>query len=175
MGVLVEDLLTLARMDEQRPIARDRVDVLSLAADAVHDARVLAPDRTIGLEVIDGPGTPEVLGDEVRLCQVLGNLVDNAPRHTPAGVRVTVRVCTEAGDALLEVADSGSGMAAEEAARAFEWFYRADASRTSTTGGSGLGLAIVQALVESHHGTVGDDTSRGRGATFRVRLPRARD
>lgn len=175
MGVLVEDLLTLARMDEQRPIARDRVDLLSLAADTVHDARVLAPDRTIGLEVIDGPGTPEVLGDEVRLRQVLGNLVDNALRHTPAGVPVTVRVGTEAGDALLEVSDSGPGMAAEEAARAFERFYRADASRTSTTGGSGLGLAIVQALVEAHHGTVGVDTSPGRGATFRVRVPRARD
>ncbi|GAA3516017.1 hypothetical protein GCM10022294_27860 [Dietzia aurantiaca] len=161
MGVLVEDLLTLARMDEQRPIARDRVDLLSLAADAVHDARVLAPDRTIGLEVIDGPGTPEVLGDEVRLCQVLGNLVDNALRHPPAGVPVTVRVGTEAGNALLEVADSGPGMAAEEAARALERFYRAGASRTSTTGGSGLGLAILQALVESHHGTVGDDTSPG--------------
>ncbi|GAA1741210.1 two-component system, OmpR family, sensor kinase [Dietzia kunjamensis subsp. schimae] len=175
MGVLVEDLLTLARMDEQRPIARDRVDLLALAADAVHDARVLAPDRTIGLEVIDGPGTPEVLGDEVRLRQVLGNLVDNALRHTPPGVPMTVRVGTEADVALLEVADAGPGMTADEAARVFERFYRADASRTSSTGGSGLGLAIARSLVEAHGGSVTVETAPGRGATFRVRLPRVRD
>ncbi|USX45234.1 sensor histidine kinase [Dietzia kunjamensis] len=175
MGVLVEDLLTLARMDEQRPIARDRVDLLALAADAVHDARVLAPDRTIGLEVIDGPGTPEVLGDEVRLRQVLGNLVDNALRHTPPGVSVTVRVGTEADVALLEVADAGPGMTADEAARVFERFFRADASRTSSTGGSGLGLAIARSLVEAHGGSVTVETAPGRGATFRVRLPRVRD
>ncbi|MVZ90004.1 HAMP domain-containing protein [Microbacter sp. ANSKLAB05] len=175
MGVLVEDLLTLARMDEQRPIARDRVDLLALAADAVHDARVLAPDRTTGLEVIDGPGTPEVLGDEVRLRQVLGNLVDNALRHTPAGVPVTVCVGTEADDALLEVADAGPGMTADEAARVFERFFRADASRTSSTGGSGLGLAIARSLVEAHGGSVTVETAPGRGATFRVRLPRVRD
>ncbi|OAH43511.1 ATP-binding protein [Dietzia cinnamea] len=174
MGVLVEDLLTLARMDEQRPIARDRVDLLALAADAVHDARVLAPDRTVGLEVIDGPGTPEVLGDEVRLRQVLGNLVDNALRHTPPGVPMTVRVGTEADDALLEVADAGPGMTADEAARAFERFFRADASRTSSTGGSGLGLAIARSLVEAHDGSVTVETAPGRGATFRVRLPRVR-
>ncbi|EFV90339.1 two-component histidine kinase PhoR [Dietzia cinnamea P4] len=175
MGVLVEDLLTLARMDEQRPIARDRVDLLALAADAVHDARVLAPDRTVGLEVIDGPGTPEVLGDEVRLRQVLGNLVDNALRHTPPGVPMTVRVGTEADDALLEVADAGPGMTADEAERAFERFFRADASRTSSTGGSGLGLAIARSLVEAHDGSVTVETAPGRGATFRVRLPRVRD
>ncbi|MGN0099848.1 MAG: sensor histidine kinase [Dietzia sp.] len=175
MGVLVEDLLTLARMDEQRPIARDRVDLLALAADAVHDARALAPDRAVGLEVIDGPGTPEVLGDDVRLRQVLGNLVDNAVRHTPAGVPVTVRVGTEGDDAVLEVADAGPGMTPEEAARAFERFYRADASRTSATGGSGLGLAIVRSLVEAHGGAVTVDTAPGRGATFHVRLPRVRD
>ncbi|MFJ6111333.1 ATP-binding protein [Dietzia maris] len=174
MGVLVEDLLTLARMDEQRPIARDRVDLLALAADAVHDARVLAPDRTVGLEVIDGPGTPEVLGDEVRLRQVLGNLVDNALRHTPPGVPMTVRVGTEADDALLEVADAGPGMTADEAERAFERFFRADASRTSSTGGSGLGLAIARSLVEAHDGSVTVETAPGRGATFRVRLPRVR-
>ena len=175
MGVLVEDLLTLARMDEQRPLARDRVDLLALAADAVHDARALAPDRAVGLEVIDGPGTPEVLGDDVRVRQVLGNLVDNAVRHTPAGVPVTVRVGTEGGDAVLEVADAGPGMTPEDAARAFERFYRADASRTSATGGSGLGLAIVRSLVEAHGGAVTVDTAPGRGATFRVRLPRIRD
>ncbi len=175
MGVLVDDLLTLARMDEQRPIARDRVDLLALAADAVHDARVLAPDRAIGLEVIVGPGTPEVFGDEERLRQVLGNLMDNALRHTPDGVSVTVRVGTDSDDTVLEVSDAGPGMTDEQAARAFERFYRADSSRTSSTGGSGLGLAIVESLVGAHGGSVAVDTAPGRGATFRVRLPRIRN
>ncbi|MDO8394285.1 MAG: HAMP domain-containing sensor histidine kinase, partial [Dietzia sp.] len=174
MGVMVEDLLTLARLDEQRPLAREQVDLLGLAADAVHDARLLAPDRRIGLEVIEGPGTPEVLGDDTRLRQVLGNLVDNALAHTPLDADVTVRVGTRGDDAVLEVADRGPGMTPEQAARAFERFYRADTSRTSATGGSGLGLAIVRSLVEAHGGSVGVETAAGRGATFRVLLPRVR-
>lgn len=172
MGVLVEDLLTLARMDEQRPLARERVDLLALAADAVHDARLLAPDRRIGLEVLDGPGTPVVLGEEARLRQILGNLVDNAVAHTPVATPVQVRVGTAGDDAVLEVSDRGPGMSADHAARAFERFYRADTARTSSTGGSGLGLAIVQSLVRAHGGTVELVTSEGRGATFRVALPR---
>ncbi|MBC7305893.1 MAG: HAMP domain-containing histidine kinase, partial [Dietzia sp.] len=174
MGVMVEDLLTLARLDEQRPLAREQVDLLGLAADAVHDARLLAPGRRIGLEVIEGPGTPEVLGDDTRLRQVLGNLVDNALAHTPPDADVTVRVGTRGSDAVLEVADRGPGMTPEQATRAFERFYRADTSRTSATGGSGLGLAIVRSLVEAHGGSVGVETAAGRGATFRVLLPRVR-
>ncbi len=172
MGVMVEDLLTLARLDEQRPLAREQVDLLGLAADAVHDARLLAPDRRIGLEVIDGPGTPEVLGDDARLRQVLGNLVDNALAHTPPDADVTVRVGTLGDDAVLEVADRGPGMTPEQASRAFERFYRADTSRTSSTGGSGLGLAIVRSLVEAHGGSASVETAAGQGATFRVLLPR---
>ena len=83
MGLLVEDLLLLARLDAQRPLEQRRVDLLALASDAVHDARSIAPKRAITMEVFDGPGTPEVLGDEARLRQVLGNLVANALQHTP--------------------------------------------------------------------------------------------
>ncbi len=83
MGLLVDDLLLLARLDAQRPLERRRVDLLALASDAVHDAQSIAPRRTITMEVVDGPGTPEVLGDEARLRQVLGNLVANAVQHTP--------------------------------------------------------------------------------------------
>lgn len=175
MGGLVEDLLTLARMDEQRPLARERVDLLALAADMVHDARLLAPDRRIDLEIVDGPGTPEVLGEEARLRQLLGNLVDNALAHTPAGTPVRVRVGTAGDDALLEVSDQGPGMSADQAARVFERFYRADASRTSSTGGSGLGLAIAMSLAQAHGGTVTLFTAEGRGATFHVALPRIRE
>ncbi|MBH0119334.1 HAMP domain-containing histidine kinase [Rhodococcus sp. HM1] len=172
MGVLVEDLLMLARLDAQRPLEQKPVDLLALAADAVHGARAVAPDRTIGLEVIDGPGTPEVLGDVVRLRQVVDNLVANALTHTPADASVTVRVGTVGEDAVLEVADTGPGLAEEDRERVFERFYRTDTSRTRASGGSGLGLSIVAALVAAHGGTVDVDSEVGRGATFRVLLPR---
>src|SRR5699024_8843444 len=95
---------------------------------------------------------------------------------TPASAPVTVRLSTTGqgtGSAILDVADRGPGMAAAEADRIFERFYRADASRSRTEGGSGLGLAIVAALVAGHAGTVTVDTAPGEGATFRVRLPLA--
>ena len=106
MGQLVDDLLLLARLDAQRPIEQNRVDLLALATDAVHDAQAVAPKRNITMEVFDGPGTPEVLGDEPRLRQVLGNLVTNALQHTPETADITVRVGTEGDDAILEVVDT---------------------------------------------------------------------
>ncbi|MGV9744901.1 sensor histidine kinase [Rhodococcus zopfii] len=174
MGILVEDLLLLARLDAQRPLEQKAVDLLALASDAVHGARAVAADRTIGLEIIDGPGIPEVLGDAVRLRQVLDNLVTNALTHTPADASVTVRVGTVGDRVVLEVADTGPGLAEPDRERVFERFYRADSSRTRASGGSGLGLSIVAALVAAHGGTVEVDSEVGRGATFRVLLPRHR-
>jgi two-component system OmpR family sensor kinase len=177
MGVLVEDLLLLARLDQQRPLDLKPVDLLTLAADAVQDARMVAPGRVVDLTV--GAGTAFlVLGDEVRLRQVIGNLMSNALTHTPGGTPVHVRLSTGPGAApfpaaVLEVADEGPGLPPEQARRVFERFYRADAARTRKRGGSGLGLAIVAALVAAHGGTVTLDTSPGRGATFRVTLPLA--
>ncbi len=111
MGLLVEDLLLLARLDQQRPLERHRVDLLAIASDAVHDAQSIAPpERKITMEVFDGPGTPEVLGDEARLRQVLGNLVANALQHTPDSAGITVRVGTDKDNAVLEVCDEGPGM-----------------------------------------------------------------
>jgi len=172
MGLLVEDLLMLARLDEQRPLDRTPVDLLAVAADAVHGARAVAPERTIALEIIDGPGTPEVLGDDARLRQVLGNLVTNALTHTPPAAKVTVRVGTVGDDAVLEVADTGPGLDPDERERVFERFYRTDESRTRASGGSGLGLSIVAALVAAHGGTVDVESEKGVGSTFRVRIPR---
>jgi len=172
MGLLVEDLLLLARLDAQRPLERHRVDLLALASDAVHDAQSIAPRRPIRMEVFDGPGTPEVLGDEARLRQVLSNLVANALQHTPETAGVTVRVGTEDDSAVLEVCDEGPGMNAEDAQRVFERFYRADSSRTRASGGTGLGLSIVDSLVYAHGGTVAVTTAPGRGCQFRVSLPR---
>ncbi|MBS9375413.1 sensor histidine kinase [Rhodococcus sp. B50] len=172
MGLLVEDLLMLARLDEQRPLDRSPVDLLAVAADGVHGARAVAPDRHVELEIIDGPGTPEVLGDDARLRQVLSNLVSNALTHTPPEAEVTVRVGTTESDAILEVVDTGLGLDHEDRERVFERFYRADASRTRASGGSGLGLSIVAALVAAHGGKVEVESEKGVGSTFRVRIPR---
>jgi len=176
MGVLVEDMLLLARLDQQRPLERRPVDLLTLAADAVQDARIIAPDRAIDLSV--GSATAFlVLGDEVRLRQVIGNLMSNALSHTPDGTPVSVRILAgprqPAGSVVLEVADQGPGMSTEQGGHVFERFYRGDQARTRKAGGTGLGLAIVAALVAAHGGTVTLDTAPGQGATFRITLPLA--
>jgi two-component system OmpR family sensor kinase len=178
MGLLVEDLLMLARLDQQRPLAQSPVDLLALAADAVHDASAVDRSRRIALEVQNTDPPPIVIGDEPRLRQVLANLVGNALRHTPAGTPVTVTVGTGIDERAapvvrLAVVDQGPGMSDQDAARIFERFYRADESRSRSDGGTGLGLAIVAALVARHGGTVAVQTAPGVGATFRVELPLA--
>ena len=173
MGLLVEDLLMLARLDQQRPIAHDPVDLLAVAADTVQNARAVAPDRDISLRVRGSDDPPVVLGDEPRLRQVVRNLMDNAVAHTPSGTPIELRVSTEAGQAIVEVADQGPGLTAEQRDRVFERFYRVDKARSREAGGTGLGLAIVASLVAAHHGTVQVDSEPGQGATFRVRLPLA--
>jgi len=175
MGLLVDDLLLLARLDAQRPIERNRVDLLALVTDAVHDAQAIAPGRKITMDVADGPGTPEVLGDEARLRQVLGNLVNNALQHTPETTDITVRVGTDTDDAILEVIDEGPGMSQQDALRIFERFYRTDSSRAKSSGGSGLGLSIVDSLVHAHGGNVTVTTAPGQGCRFYVSLPRIAD
>jgi two-component system, OmpR family, sensor kinase len=184
MGVLVEDLLLLARLDQQRPLDRQPVDLLALAADAVQDARVIAPGRQIELSVGAGPAFL-VPGDEVRLRQIIGNLMSNALTHTPAGTPVEVRVQSgtlpATGGAArnspnavsLEVADRGPGLIPEQTERVFERFYRADPARGTSTGGAGLGLAIVAALTAAHGGTATVDSAPGEGTTFRIILPLA--
>jgi two-component system OmpR family sensor kinase len=133
------------------------------------------PKRTITLEVLDGPGTPEVLGDEARIRQVLSNLIVNALQHTPESADVTVRVGTDGADAVLEVVDKGPGMNQEDASRVFERFYRTDSSRARASGGTGLGLSIVDSLVRAHGGAVSVTTAPGEGCRFRVTLPRISD
>ena len=175
MGLLVDDLLLLARLDVQRPLEHNRLDLLALASDAVHDAQAIDPKRTITMEVLDGPGTPEVVGDEPRMRQVLSNLVANALQHTPTSADVIVRVGTDGDDAVLEVADKGPGMSQEDASRVFERFYRTDSSRARASGGTGLGLSIVDSLVHAHGGLVTVTTAPGEGCCFRVTLPRVSD
>jgi two-component system OmpR family sensor kinase len=178
MGSMVEDLLLLARLDEQRPLQQKSVDLLLLANDAVVDTQASDRSRQITLAGIDGgaPSPAPVLGDEAKLRQVVGNLVGNALRYTPAGTPIELAVGVRTGNdggrvSVIEVLDHGAGIPEDEAPRIFERFYRADTSRTRETGGSGLGLAIVAAIVGSHSGTVRMQQTDGGGATMVVSLP----
>ncbi|MFI5906844.1 sensor histidine kinase [Dactylosporangium sp. NPDC051541] len=175
MGLLVEDLLLLARLDQERPLSLDDMDLRVIAGDAVAAASAVAPDRQIGLE-LEQDEPIEVHGDEARLRQVVGNLMTNALTHTPAGTPVELRLRRDSTDALIEIIDHGAGLTDEQAARVFERFYRVDKARTrkqagGAHSGSGLGLAIVAALVAVHSGTVSVFVTPGGGATFQVRLP----
>lgn len=168
MGRLVDDLLHLARLDQGRPLERERVDLAELARDAARDARAVDPDRPI---TVEADGSLVVVGDEARLRQVLANLVTNAVVHTEPSTPVLVRASRDGDDAVVEVIDQGAGMEPAVASRAFERFFRADPSRSRHRGGSGLGLAIVDATVVAHGGAVVLDTAPGAGTTVRVRLP----
>jgi two-component system OmpR family sensor kinase len=184
MGLLVEDLLLLARLDQERPLQLAPVPLRVIATDAVAAARAVAPDRDVTLEVAPDAGPLVVSGDDARLRQVVGNLMTNALTHTPQGTPVVLRLCAEDGMAVLEVADQGPGLPPEHAERVFERFYRLDKARTRQAAraesgvarrhsGTGLGLAIVAALVAAQNGSVEVESIPGTGATFRVRLPLA--
>ncbi len=168
MGVLVDDLLLLARLDQGRPLAREPVDLVALARELAGDSAVVAPDHPV---TVEAPGEVRVVGDEVRLRQVLANLLSNARRHTPEGTRVTVGVVREGADAVMTVRDDGPGIPAAHVERIFERFYRQDASRARTSGGTGLGLSIVAAIAEAHGGGASVASGPGRGSVFTVRLP----
>jgi two-component system OmpR family sensor kinase len=171
MGLLVEDLLLLARLDQGRPLERQPVDLVAVAGDALADLSAIDPSRPV---TYDHPDSLVVTGDEARLRQVAGNLLANARVHTPAGSPVHVRVRAYDGQAILEVADEGPGLPPGDAGRVFERFYRADAARARTggSGGTGLGLSIVAAIVAAHGGSVQAGTPpNGRGAYFMVALP----
>jgi two-component system OmpR family sensor kinase len=169
MGVLVDDLLLLARLDQGRPLEQAPVDLALLAADAVADARASNPDRPIDLAA---PAHAVVLGDEPRLRQVAANLLSNAAQHTPPGTPVHVSVETAGDRARLIVRDEGPGLDPALAERVFERFFRADPTRTRATGGSGLGLSIVAAIAEAHGGRAGVEANPGQGAAFVIELPR---
>ncbi len=170
MGVLVDELLLLADLDEGRPSEREPVDLAELAGEAVEAARAVQPDRP--LRLVTGAGGTVVRGDRTRLRQVVDNLLANVRAHTPPGTAATVTVREDDGTVVVEVRDEGPGLGKEEAAHVFERFYRADPARTrgGTRGGAGLGLAIVAAVAEAHGGSA-RVAATAPGAAFEVRLP----
>jgi two-component system, OmpR family, sensor kinase len=170
MGVLVEDLLTLARLDQVVDAPHAEVDVAHLARDTVSDAHATAPGRPI---VVHADGPALVLGDAHQLRQVLGNLVRNALVHTPADSAVEVNVSREDGEVRLEVRDHGPGLPTDDPDELFERFWRAEGGRERGKSGAGLGLAIVAGIVGAHGGRVSAANADGGGAAFVVTLPAA--
>ncbi|WP_404867984.1 sensor histidine kinase [Kitasatospora griseola] len=168
---LVDDLRDLAAADAgELSLYREPVDIDELLTQVAksHGAQAQASGVTLAV----GPATaPEVFADPVRLRQALGNLVSNAVRHTPSGGTVTLRARAENHSVLIDVADTGSGIAAADLPLVFERFWRAERSRSRRSGGSGLGLAIVRKLAELHDGGVEAASTPGAGAVFTVRLP----
>ena len=169
MGRLVEDMLTLAKFDEQRPLEQRPVDLVALVADAVTDARAVQPGRP--LRFTTEVTTAVVGGDADRLRQAVGNVMGNALVHTDPEVPVTVHLSVANRDVVVAVHDEGPGMEPDVAARATERFYRADPARARNRGGSGLGLSIVAATVAAHGGTIEVDSAPGSGTTVTLRLP----
>ena len=173
MGLLVDDLLLLARLDQGRPLERKPVALVDVTSDAVEAARMLDPDRVIEL---GAPEPVEVEGDRERLRQVLDNLLANVRAHTPPGSAAAVHVLARDGEAVVEVADTGPGLSDDQLEHAFERFYRGDSSRSRDAGGAGLGLAIAAAIAESHGGSatvVNAGANGGTGLTVRVAIPLA--
>jgi len=168
MGHLVDDLLLLARLDEGRPLDRQDVEIVELAAEAVRTAVTVGGQWPVRLEASH---PVEVVGDRVRLRQVIDNLLSNVRAHTPPGMSAVVGVEQSDHEAIITVSDSGPGLSDDQAARVFERFYRADASRSRAHGGAGLGLSIVASIVRAHGGRVEVSPRSGGGSVFTVHLP----
>ena len=165
MGLLIDDLLLLARLDTQRPIERNGSICWRWPPTPCTTHARSRPNARSPLRWLTVPARQRRWATSARLRQVLGNLMTNALQHTPETADITVRVGTTSENAILEVVDKGPGMSQEDALRVFERFYRTDSSRTRSSGGTGLGLSIVDSLVYAHGGTVNvDNDTRTRAA-----------
>jgi two-component system, OmpR family, sensor kinase len=168
---LVEDLMVLASLDEDRPLRHDVVDLGQVLRDAAQDAQAVQTAREITVSVPETGLT--MVGDSGLLIQLTGILVSNALAHTPVTAPVRLSVTREVSDAVIEIADEGPGLETEAAARVFDRFWRGESGRARGRrgGGAGLGLAIARSIVEAHRGTISLETAPGAGSTFTVRLP----
>jgi two-component system OmpR family sensor kinase len=172
MGVLVDNLLLLARLEELPETPLAEVDLTELAEHAAQDTRAAAPDRQV---LVDAGSPVRVLGDPAQLRQVFSNLTRNAVIHTAPGTAIEITVATEGERALIEVRDHGPGLPPDAGDRLFDRFWRTEGGRTRGRGGAGLGLAIVKAIVDAHHGEVAARTAEDGGAVFTATLPLMRD
>ena len=181
MSTLVAELLELARLDRTSSLDLAETDLAGLVRDAVADASAVEPDRPVQAEA---PDRLIAVVDEARIRQVLANLLGNVREHTPPGTPVAVRLAPVHDGVVLEVADAGPGMSAEDAARAFDRFHRGadraaghgdqpDGQGRGSHGGSGLGLSIVQAIAAAHGGQATLESWSGHGTRVRVWLPAA--
>ena len=170
---LAEDLAAVTKAESgEIPLSVRAEDPRDLITAATSAARPAAAAGGVTLAVEAAAGLPLVAVDHQRMAQVLGNLLDNAIRHTPPGGCVTVRAFQDGDETVLEVQDTGTGIATEHLPFVFERFYRADGARDRAHGGSGIGLAIVKAFVEAHGGTItASSPGPGRGSAFQMRLP----
>ena len=167
MTDLVDDLLLLARLDQDTGRNENRLDLRQLAHDAVDDLRATDIRHTLSVYANE----PVIVNaDEARIRQVIVNLLTNATTHTPDTSHVTITVHQHRNNAVLTVEDNGPGIPMAHRDRVFDRFYRADDSRSRETGGTGLGLAIVKSIVEAHGGTVELDTQLGKGTAVSVTL-----
>ena len=176
MATLVEDLLTLARLDEGRPLEITDIDLVKLADNAVFDLQALDPTRTVGLTGINSRTPPMTLivpADRDRISQVFTNLIGNIVRYTPEGSPVEIALGRSGDTAIVELRDHGPGIDETDRGRVFERFYRADTSRNRKSGGSGLGLAIVSGILAAHKGNASLTKTKGGGLTVRIELPTA--
>jgi two-component system OmpR family sensor kinase len=179
MGSLVDDLQLLARLDQQRPLDTEVIDLRDVVASAVQAAEATQPDRAIVVRVV-GPD-PLVTGEGRQLRQVMDNLLSNAIRYSAVQTPVDVTVTTtmnppgDSDDAhvQVDVIDRGIGLSRDECDRVFERLYRTDEARSRVYGGSGLGLAIVKSIVEAHGGHVFVTSEPGQGSDFGFTLPRS--
>jgi heavy metal sensor kinase len=167
---LIDQLLTLARAESgQIPLSHYPVDLAAVVRSVVEQIEAVAHAQGLALRC-EAPGVVMIDGDEEWLERLLLNLLDNAFKFTPRGGRVDVRLSTDETDAVLEVRDSGIGMAADVRPHVFERFYRADPARSSTARGAGLGLSLVKWIVDRHKGSIQLDSQPDRGSAFTIRI-----
>ncbi len=170
MGLLVEDLLLFARLDDGRPFERKPVALDDLAEAAIESARAVEPDRVRSFEFSERPLV--VVGDRDRLRQAVDNLLANVREHTPADASVHLALSASDTQVILTVEDTGPGIPESEQEKIFDRFFRTEAQRSSERGGSGLGLAITRSIIEAHGGEISVRSARPRGTIFEIRLPR---
>ena len=175
MSYIVRNLLELAKLDsEKESLRKARVSVDKAVSDRVEHFARLAQERGVALS-IRSLERAYVYGDEVKISQMLFNIIDNALKYTPKGGRVTCSVEKSADCAIVKIEDTGIGISAEDVPYIFDRFYRVDKARSRDAGGAGLGLSICKEIVDMHSGTISVESVPGKGSAFTISLPLAGD